>query len=339
MPFGFPSGFSNILLDWFENNKEIYPWRSDQPNPYHVWLSEVMLQQTTAKAVVPYFLKFLEKFPTLEALARSQEEDILTLWQGLGYYSRARNLHKASKLLNENFPTTKEGLLKIPGIGDYTASSILSIAFEKRAVVVDGNVKRVIARCFGLEKEADILSHADQLTPQEDVGNYAQGIMDFWRFVCTPKNPKCDICPLNKGCYAALHGMQDQLPVKVPKPPKSLQFAVAFVIVDLNAQAVYMEKETTKKLLHGLFNAPTTPWVENQEWEAVDALQHAPISGNFEFLEDSIKHIFTHIDLRVKVCKISINKPFKGQGEFIPFKDLSDYPLSTLARKILKFSQ
>lgn len=297
-----------------------------------------MLQQTTAKAVVPYFLRFLEKFPTLEALSKGQEEDILTLWQGLGYYSRARNLYKASKILVENFPTTKEGLLKIPGIGDYSASSILSIAFETRAVVVDGNVKRVIARCFGLEKEKDILEYADQLTPNVNVGNYAQSIMDFGRFMCTPKNPKCETCPLNKGCYANTHNKQAQLPVKVSKPAKSLQFAVAFVIVDLNDQAVYMEKETTKKLLHGLFNVPTTPWAQNQEWETVDALKHAPINGDFEFLEGAIKHIFTHIDLRVKVCKILVNDTFKGHGQFIAFKDLDDYPLSTLAKKILKFS-
>ncbi len=324
---------SSNIIQWWQNNKTLYPWRpvDGAPNPYHVWLSEIMLQQTTVGTVATYFTKFIQKWPSLEDLASSSLEDIFVQWQGLGYYSRARNLHKAAGILKHHFPRDEAGLQKIPGIGPYTSAAIVSIAFNKHAVVIDGNVKRVVSRLFGLEGEKSITEHATALTPHQEPGDYAQGIMDFGRLVCRPKNPLCPQCPLKQDCYAALHGLQATYPIKTPKPLKQQQYAAAFVALKDNS--ILLQEQNDKKLLQNLLTLPMTPWTRDQEWEDQDALKQAPFDLDWELSPVQIKHEFTHITLRVKVFKGALKASHKG---LIPLENLPNYPISTLVKKIIQ---
>lgn len=324
---------ANVLISWWRQNKTQYPWRLEEGDnkPYHVWLSEVMLQQTTVATVCGYFERFTQKWPTLEDLSNASLEEVFVLWQGLGYYSRARNLHKASKNLKENFPKTQDELIKIPGIGPYTSAAIASIAFNNYAVVVDGNVKRVVSRLFCIENDID--TYAGKLTPFDFPGDYAQSIMDFGRFICKPSNPNCQDCPLQNHCYAFKTGTQNVYPIKKKKPEKKRQYAVAFVATDSLNEGVFMQQQTDKKLLHGLMTVPMTPWIHDQEWEGVDALKYAPFDADWILDSAQIKHEFTHISLRVKVFK-GVSKDMRL--DMIMWKDLKKYALSTLVKKILK---
>lgn len=324
------------LIHWWKENKTLYPWRRDDFSPersYHVWLSEIMLQQTTVATVSHYFIRFIDKWPTLNDLANSSLEDIFVEWQGLGYYSRARNLHKAAQILRDNFPQDEESLKQIPGIGPYTAAAISSIAFNRRAVVIDGNVRRVVARLFGLHQEKEIETFSGRMTPSMFPGDYAQSIMDFGRLMCKPRNPECKRCPLQNDCYAYKHAAQESYPVKKMKPKKQQQYAVAFIIVNETQDKIWIEEQNDKKLLKNLMTVPMTPWIVDQEWEYEDALSKAPITLNWLLLEKEIKHEFTHITLRTKIFT-AISKTEMPQ--MIKIEDLPRYPLSTLVKKIIQ---
>ena len=230
------------LLAWYDRHRRVLPWRArngEAADPYRVWLSEIMLQQTTVKAVAPYYARFLARFPTVSDLAAAPLEDVLKLWAGLGYYARARNLHACAKAVAERggaFPDNEEGLRELPGIGAYTAAAIAAIAFDKRASPVDGNIERVIARLYAVEEELPgakprIRSLAEELTPARRAGDYAQAMMDLGATICTPKSPACALCPWNDVCEARARGDQESFPRKAEKKTGALRRGAAFVAV------------------------------------------------------------------------------------------------------------
>ena len=232
-----------ILLQWYDRHRRVLPWRArpgEQADPYRVWLSEIMLQQTTVKAVAPYYARFLARFPTVAELAAAPLDDVLKLWAGLGYYARARNLHACAKAVAERhggiFPDTEEGLRELPGIGAYTAAAIAAIAFDRRASPVDGNIERVIARLFAVEEELPaakprIRELAEALTPPQRAGDFAQAMMDLGATICTPKKPACVLCPWMEACAARARGDQESFPRKAEKKTGALRRGAAFVVL------------------------------------------------------------------------------------------------------------
>ena len=263
---------SDDILNWYDSHARKLPWRippahSKQgilPDPYHIWLSEVMLQQTTVKAVKEYFLKFITLWKTIHDLASAPEDDILKAWAGLGYYSRARNLHKCAKTIVEEyqgvFPNDPVVLKKLAGIGDYTSAAIASIAFGIPAPVMDGNIERVISRLFAIStplpaSKNQIYDYVTQLTPQKRAGDYAQAMMDLGATICTPKKPVCSFCPLHKKCLAYTQGNMEVYPYKLKKPLKPHRFGVCVVIVN-DKQQVLIRKRPAKGLFGGMAEFP-----------------------------------------------------------------------------------
>ncbi|HEC14542.1 MAG TPA: A/G-specific adenine glycosylase, partial [Rhodospirillales bacterium] len=253
-------GLTALLLAWYDANRRDLPWRTGRggrPDPYRVWLSEIMLQQTTVTTVVSYFRDFLARWPCLEDLAVAELDDVLHVWQGLGYYARARNLAACSRVLVDNhggrFPDTKAGLLALPGIGDYTASAIAAIAFGRREAAVDGNVVRVLSRFYalaepmpGLRKE--IVRRAEPLVPSTRPGDFAEALMDLGATVCVPRAPRCGVCPWREKCTAFGLGNPEAYPVKVKKPEKPTRYGVAFWATDDDG-SVLIRKRPEKGLL------------------------------------------------------------------------------------------
>jgi A/G-specific adenine glycosylase len=231
------------LLAWYDVAARVLPWRSPpgvHADPYHVWLSEVMLQQTTVKAVIPYFLKFLQRWPTIGALADAPIDEVMAAWAGLGYYSRARNLHACAKAVADRhggrFPSDPAALRSLPGIGDYTAAAIAAIAFGARATAVDGNIERVVARLFAVteplpEAKPTIKALAARLTPANRPGDFTQAMMDLGASICSPRTPSCLVCVLRRHCAAYARGIADMLPVKARKDDKPQRFGAAFLAV------------------------------------------------------------------------------------------------------------
>ena len=306
-----------------------------KPDPYKVWLSEVMLQQTTVAAVRGYFLRFTERWPNVSALANAEDGDVMGEWAGLGYYARARNLLKCARIVaNEHggeFPNTKEALLKLPGIGPYTASAIAAIAFDENATVVDGNVERVIARLFAIETplppaKTELTAFAETLTPKERPGDYAQAIMDLGATICTPKKPSCGICPLLQDCKARVQGIQFELPRKLPKAKKPTRFGIAY-IVQREDGAWLLEKRPDKGLLGGMLGWPSAEWGdEAREAPPIDAIWHDP--------KEEVRHTFTHFHLRlsVRVAKVSMDSK-ATTGQFLAKQNFRPSDLPTVMRK------
>ncbi len=256
---------SAVLLDWFDQLQIQLPWRGSR-DPYRIWLSEIMLQQTRMAAVETYYARFLERFPTIEDLAAAPLDEVLKTWEGLGYYSRARNLHRLAQIVvNEQhgqFPATAEALQQLPGIGRYTAAAIASIAFHQRVAVLDGNVMRVLARVFDLTEDITESSTqkqlwhiAESLLPTERAGDYNQALMDLGRLVCVPRRPTCEACPLQSQCLAFVHHTTAQRPVKTPKAPVKEVCAVAAVLRD-DANRLLLVQRPPHGLLGGLWSLP-----------------------------------------------------------------------------------
>jgi A/G-specific adenine glycosylase len=338
------------LLDWYDRHARALPWRaaSGAPaDPYRVWLSEIMLQQTTVTAVVPYFARFLARWPHVQALAAAPLEDVLKSWAGLGYYARARNLHACAHAVVEShggcFPATEAELAELPGIGPYTAAAIAAIAFGVRAAAVDGNVERVVARLFALEQELPagkprIRKLAASLVPSRRSGDFAQAMMDLGATICTPRRPACAICPWMKACQACRRGDPASFPRRAPKSAGRLRRGAAFVAVRADG-CVLMRARPPKGLLGGMTEVPTTEWTH--DFDAGEALCQAPRLGRakprWRRLPGVVSHVFTHFPLELVVyrAEISARATAPAGARWIPLADLDGEALPSLMRKVM----
>ena len=334
------------LLDWYRAGHRRLPWRAQpgqRQDPYAVWLSEIMLQQTTVAAVIPYFLKFMKRWPDFNALACADAADIMAAWAGLGYYSRARNLHACAKQVASAFggvlPDEESELLKLPGIGPYTAAAIAAIAFGRQAAPVDGNIERVLSRLMAIEEplpqsKAKIRLVARDLAPKQDAGDFAQAMMDLGAGVCTPKAPACKTCPWNTLCEGRKRGIAAELPRRAARKARPLKRGATFVLLSGDGE-VYLERRAGKGLLAGMHGTPVTTFED--DWPA-DIESLAPARLSFGRIDAPVTHTFTHFDLELQVY-VARTKRFapKGlEGEWAPLAKLSSFALPTLFRKVLR---
>ncbi|KLE35058.1 A/G-specific adenine glycosylase [Aurantiacibacter luteus] len=323
------------LLEWYDRNARRLPWRvrgEERPDPYRVWLSEVMLQQTTTAAVVPYFARFTARWPTVEALAAAPEEEVMAAWAGLGYYSRARNLVKAARTVAGlgGFPDTETGLRALPGVGDYTAAAVAAIALGRRAVVVDANVERVVARIFAIDAPLPgarkaIRAKADEITPDERAGDFAQAMMDLGATICTARDARCLLCPLQSDCAARASGDPLRYPIKAAKKAKPLRTGTAFWIE--REGAVWLVRRPAKGMLGGMRALPDDGWRAG-----ADGGGDAPIAGAWK-AAGVVRHGFTHFDLELGVALHAGDTNPQGEGEWWPIDRLAEAGLPTLFAK------
>ena len=294
------------LLAWYDAHARDLPWRSrpgnNAPDPYRVWLSEIMLQQTTVAAVRPRFEAFVACWPSVEALAAAPEADLMAAWAGLGYYARARNLHACARAVAEagGFPTTEDGLRALPGIGAYTAAAIAAIAFGERTVVVDANVARVVARLFAIATPLPaamptLRAATDTITPVARAGDFAQAMMDLGSSVCTPRSPRCLACPLAEDCAAYRAGAPDAFPVKPAKTTKPQRYGTIFWAE--RDGKVLLVRRPPRGLLGGMRALPTGPWAD-----APPGLADAPITADWHMLPHTVPHVFTHFRLELALA-------------------------------------
>jgi A/G-specific adenine glycosylase len=338
------------LLAWYDRHRRSLPWRAlpgVKADPYAVWLSEIMLQQTTVAAVKAYFLAFLARWPTVRLLAEAPTEEIMKEWAGLGYYSRARNLHACAKTVsNEHggiFPDREEALLRLPGIGPYTAAAIAAIAFDRRAVVVDGNVERVIARLFSIEEPLPgarplIKAKADALTPDQRPGDYAQAVMDLGATICTPRRPACGLCPLRPACQAAASNEAETFPRKTPKAERPSRRGAAFFIQRADG-AVLVRSRPPKGLLGGMTEIPGTQWTA--DFDVAHALQEAPVEASYRKLTQVVEHVFTHfaLTLSVFVADVAKNAEAPKDCRWVSAKALDGEAFPSLMRKVISLAR
>lgn len=303
------------LLNWYDQNGRDLPWRlrAGRPDPYRVWLSEIMLQQTTVAAVGPFFHRFLELWPTAKALAAAPREDVLGAWAGLGYYSRARNLHAAAQRLAEAIPQTEAAWRDLPGVGPYTAAAIAAIAFDEPTNVVDGNVERVMARLYAVEAplpeaKKELRERAGALVTEARPGDWAQALMDLGATVCTPKSPKCGACPWRTECAAFASGAPETYPRRAAKAERPKRYGAVFRAERKNA--IWLVRRPDKGLLGGMEALPTTEW-RDKKWTRAAALKHAPVDAAWTKAGE-VRHVFTHFELTLDVYVA--NAVPKGDG-------------------------
>ena len=335
---------AGILLAHYKANARALPWRAAPgtalPDPYKVWLSEIMLQQTTVAAVIPYFERFTSRWPNFAALAAAEEADVMAAWAGLGYYARVRNLISCAKLVASAheglLPDTESELLKLPGIGRYTAAAIAAIAFGQRAVVVDANVERVIARLFAIDMplpagKAEIRAATDAITPNETAGDFAQAMMDLGAGICSVRNPSCLICPLLAHCAAGQAGMAEAYPVKPPKSAKPHRTGTAYWIE--RDEHVWLVKRGRTGMLAGMRSLPDDNWSAKSDGDGT-----APFTAAWRELPITVEHVFTHFSLSLKIAVTASPTDAKsfGDGEYWPLKSLDKAGLPTLFMKAAK---
>ncbi len=339
------------LLAWYDRHRRELPWRAapdERMDPYRIWLSEIMLQQTTVRSAGPYFARFLARFPDLRALASSPLEDVLSAWAGLGYYSRARNLHACAKAIIERyggaFPRAEAELATLPGIGPYTAAAIAAIAFEERTVPVDGNVERVITRLYRIEAalpgaKPEIRRIAMQLAPSERHGDFAQALMDLGATICRPKQPACALCPWREPCAARACADQASYPKKSAKREGRLRRGAAFVVLREDG-AVLVRQREERGLLGGMTEVPGSNWSEDFASEA--AIAEAPRPGRgpawtWRRLDGDVRHVFTHfpLELTVYVAKARRDAEPPSDCRFLPCDAIVGAAFPTLMRKVL----
>ncbi|MEN2979824.1 A/G-specific adenine glycosylase [Tistrella bauzanensis] len=302
------------LLDWYDRHRRVLPWRAEPgqtADPYAVWLSEIMLQQTTVAAAGPYFRAFLDLWPRVTDLAAARREAVLARWAGLGYYARARNLHACAEVVADchggRFPDTEAGLLELPGIGAYTAAAVASIAFDRPTVPVDGNVERVCARLFAIatplpDAKPELRARAAQFAHDHRPGDFAQAMMDLGATLCTPRRPACHRCPWSGDCAAEAAGIADTLPARLPKGDRPVRHAVAFITLRAADGALRIRTRPDSGLLGGMAEVPGTPWEEGAPWDQAAALAHAPLSPQgWRLLPGVVVHVFTHFRLEARV--------------------------------------
>ncbi len=337
-----------LLLDWYDRHRRRLPWRplpGEAADPYKVWLSEIMLQQTGVKTVGPYFEKFVARWPDVDALARASLDDVLRTWAGLGYYSRARNLHACAVAVRRDhggaFPDTEPGLRSLPGIGPYTAAAISAIAFGRRTMPVDGNIERVVSRLFALEEPLPqvkpvIQALAATLLGASRAGDSAQALMDLGSSICTPKKPACALCPLNEDCTSRARGDQETFPRKAPKKTGALRRGAAFVVT--RGEELLVRTRPDKGLLGGMTEVPGSDWPAAQADKA--ALAPAPVlSGISRWHRKAglVTHVFTHFPLELVVYTAGASARARApEGmRWVPVATLEDEALPNVMRKVI----
>lgn len=342
-----PDPSAATILEWYDRHARRLPWRIPparsrrgvRPDPYHVWLSEVMLQQTTVATVGPYFRDFLARWPRVEDLAAADLDQVLTQWAGLGYYARARNLHKcARRVCDEHggrFPDTEAGLRELPGIGPYTAAAIAAIAFGRAATPVDGNIERVMARLFAVaapmpDSKPLLKAYAARLTPDARAGDYAQAVMDLGATICTPRAPACGLCPWRADCRAYAEGLTETLPRRAPKAPRPVRRAVAYWMTRRDGHVLLRRRPETG-LLGGMMEVPSGPWEETPEFR-----DNPPVAADWTALPGVVEHGFTHLQLELQVKAARIDGRTTLGGVWIPVEAFGDHALPTLTRKVVR---
>lgn len=338
-----PTPPSQLLLAWYDRHARRLPWRArpgEIADPYAVWLSEIMLQQTTVAAVGPYFRKFLDRWPRVQDLAAAPDEEIMRAWAGLGYYSRARNLVACARAVvaRVGFPSDEAGLRELPGIGPYTAAAIAAIAFGRRAVVVDGNVERVVSRLFAIDTplpqaKPEIRLRADELTPDQRAGDFAQAMMDLGATICTPKRPACALCPLNESCIARRQGDAETYPRRAPKAERPERRGAAFVAIRRDG-AVLVRTRPPKGLLGGMTEFPGSEW--SPDFDLSRAQDVAPLALEWRVKAGEVLHVFTHFALKltVYVGEAPASRKAPDGARWVAAADLSDEALPSLMRKV-----
>jgi len=353
---------STALLAWYDRNRRDLPWRQasgSAADPYRIWLSEIMLQQTTVATVKSYYRAFLNRWPTVTALAAAPIDDVLHAWQGLGYYARARNLHRCAVVVANDhggvFPQTEAALLALPGVGAYTAAAIAAIAFDLKATVVDGNVERVISRLYAITaprpgSRPEIQRRAAGLTPDQRAGDHAQAMMDLGATLCTPRAPKCILCPWLHVCAARRLGIAETLPTRTEKPVKPTRFGVVFWITRSDG-AVMLRRRPETGLLGGMIEIPSTDWRSSPDWTMADwtnedAARLSPADvADWTNIAGLVKHTFTHFHLELRVIAGRTNRPPNDAFWALPDEarlsgeesdDFAAHALPTVMKKIIK---
>jgi A/G-specific adenine glycosylase len=341
------------LLAWYDRHRRRLPWRplpGEAADPYRVWLSEIMLQQTTVKTVAPYYREFLQRWPNVARLAEATLEDVLKCWAGLGYYARARNLHACAQAVVQRhggkFPPDETALRALPGIGAYTAAAVAAIAFDRPHVPVDGNIERVVARLFAIREalpaaKPTIQRLAQAMLPQRRSGDFAQALMDLGATICTPKKPACAQCPWMTACAARARGQQEVFPIKAAKEKGKLRRGAAYVVVRADA-AVLVRTRPTNGLLGGMTEVPTSEWLH--EFDQKTASTAAPAfslrqTRKFKWrrIPGTVNHVFTHFPLQLDVYRAEVparTTPPAG-SRWVPIEKLAGEAFPTVMRKVL----
>jgi A/G-specific adenine glycosylase len=337
-----------LLLAWYDRHRRRLPWRAlpgERSDPYRVWLSEIMLQQTTVKAVGPYFEKFVARWPSVEAMGNASLDDVLRMWAGLGYYSRARNLHACAVMVTREhggaFPDSEDGLRALPGIGPYTAAAIAAIAFDRRTMPVDGNIERVVSRLYAVEEalpqaKPRIQELAATLLGPTRAGDSAQALMDLGSTICTPKKPACSLCPFSDDCMARARGDQETFPRKAPKKAGTLRRGAAFVVT--RGDELLVRTRVAKGLLGGMTEVPNSEWLAGQKDAA--ALTQAPaVKGVARWYRKTgvVTHVFTHfpLELVVYTARVAARTRAPEGMRWVPIATLHDEALPNVMRKVI----
>ena len=332
------------LLDWYDRHRRTMPWRAlpgEVPDPYRVWLSEIMLQQTTVAAVIPFFNRFTQRFPTVHVLAAAEPDAVMHAWAGLGYYARARNLHACAKVVSAAgglFPATLDGLLSLPGIGPYTARAVAAIAFGVPVVPVDGNVERVASRLYAVEVPMPAAKPAlaaaaarfgDHPAARARASDFAQSLFDLGATICTTQRPACVICPLSPGCAARAAGLAETLPRRAAKAARPHRHGALFWLTDAQGQ-VLLRRRPERGLLGGMTELPGTDWTP-EPWPQAQALNAGPMQAAWRHA-GQIHHVFTHFELHLDVFAASVPM-IEAQGFLRPVTALAEEALPTVMRK------
>jgi A/G-specific adenine glycosylase len=341
------------LLAWYDRDRRVLPWRAAPgvaPDPYAVWLSEIMLQQTAVKAVLPYYHLFLRRWPDVVALAQAELGEVLAAWAGLGYYARARNLHACARAVMEQhdgvFPSEESELRKLPGVGGYTAAAIAAIAFGRRATPVDGNIERVVARLFAVttplpEGKSAIKALAETLTPDQRPGDFAQAMMDLGATICTPRRPACGFCPVRTDCRGYAEGIAERLPYREEKGERPVRRGTAFVALREDG-AVLLRERPLRGLLGGMLEVPSTPWGEAAP-SGKSVREHAPLSADWRKLPGLVEHTFTHFHVELEIYRAELGRGAKLKSaaepercRWLKLRELQGAALPSVMRKILR---
>jgi A/G-specific adenine glycosylase len=337
------------LLDWYDRHHRDLPWRVSPPmaargvtaDPYRIWLSEVMLQQTTVQAVKRYFTNFLVRWPTVVDLANAPTDDVMAAWAGLGYYARARNLKKCAEAVARDhggvFPDSEERLKSLPGIGDYTAAAVAAIAFNRQSAVMDGNVERVISRLYAISTPLPtakplMKQKVALLVPADRPGDFAQAMMDLGATICTPKRPACSLCPFRGWCETLRLHDPEHFPVKAARKEKPIRFGAAFIAVTGGGE-VLLRRRIESGLLGGMTEVPTTGWTARLDGETSEAA--APFAANWDAC-GTVIHVFTHFELRLSISRTARAARIQmDDGWWEPVTNLEAQALPTIMKKAI----